>query len=1099
MLTRNEEELFAAAIEKPVEERAAFLDDACGRDALLRAQLESLVAAHDQPDSLLDEPACDETLQLPHPLAEDVGTMIGPYKLLEQIGEGGMGTVYVAEQKQPVRRTVALKVIKPGMDTREVIARFEAERQALAMMNHPSIAKVLDAGATAAGRPYFVMELVKGTPITEFCDQQKLATRERLQLFVTLCQAVQHAHQKGLIHRDLKPGNVLIEVHDVAPVPKVIDFGVAKAIGQQLTEATLHTGFTQMVGTPLYMSPEQAGQSSLDVDTRSDVYSLGVLLYELLTGATPFDKETLAKAGYDEMRRMIREDVPPCPSQRASTLAAKAHPTASQQRGAADRQRIGALRGDLDWIVMKALEKDRARRYESASAFAADVQRYLDDQSVQACPPSAWYRFRKFARRNKAGLLSASGVVLAVSVAVAVSTALIWRAHEHERHEAYRQRITLAHHDLLADNLAAALRRLRVCPEDLRGWEWDYLMRLCKVDPLVIRDKDKTEFYGLAFSPDGEQLASAGGDGTIRIWDSRTGKVVKWFPAHKGRVSSVAFHRDGKHLASRGADKTVKVWDLTTTDEAVFTKPCDEISFGAYTVAFSPDGRLLAWGSDKVVKVWDWKQRQILHNLLGHDFHSIPVAFSRDGRLATASFRGEGVKVYDPETGVPLLAIDHDVPVGALAFTPDGKWLASASRRGPVILWDSRTGAVRQTFDLHTGNVECVAISPDGRYVASGGEDKRVRVWDVTTGRNEEVLGLHGHTDKCWCVAFSPDGRRLASGSSDGTIRIWDATPLKGDEHQEIRTLDHGDEVRTVRFSPDGLSVASGGDGYVAKVWDAQTGLLTTEFPGHKDPSGGYVPVFCLAWHPKGHRIASSSVDTVRVWDARTGVEKIPPLGPTEHAVAFSPGGRYLVTGDGLGAVQVWDGGTGDPVGTLDIHRQSIGSVVFSRDGDLLASASRDGTVKVWDAKRLDKEYLDGKPEPCIPPIQARVPGPGVNIAFSPDGRRLATGGEKNTVIIWDVQTGDEILNLWGEHSGEVYAVAFSPLDDGRLIATAGEDSAVKIWNSHTGDLIHSFRGHEGLVSSLSFSPDGSRLVSGSRDKTVKIWDMTQLSEVRER
>jgi tetratricopeptide (TPR) repeat protein/serine/threonine protein kinase len=401
------------ALELPSAERQAFLDCACGGDAALRAEVESLLQANTCAGSFLESPvpAPDllATVDEPSPV-ERVGTAIGPYKLREELGEGGFGIVFLAEQTQPVRRKVALKVLKAGMDTRQVVARFEAERQALAIMDHPNIAKVFDGGATASGRPYFVMELVKGTSITAFCDQNHLSIRERLELFASVCAAVQHAHQKGIIHRDLKPSNVLVAVHD-KPVVKVIDFGVAKALGQELTEKTLFTGFAQMIGTPLYMSPEQAGMSGLDVDTRSDIYSLGVLLYELLTGTTPFDKERLKQADCDEMRRIIREEEPPRPSTRISTMG-QAAPTASANRKSDPRRLSQLCRGELDWVVMKALEKDRNRRYETANAFAGDVQRYLHDEPVQACPPSAWYRFRKFSRRNKGVLTTATALVL---------------------------------------------------------------------------------------------------------------------------------------------------------------------------------------------------------------------------------------------------------------------------------------------------------------------------------------------------------------------------------------------------------------------------------------------------------------------------------------------------------------------------------------------------------------------------------------------------------------------------------------------------------------------------------------------------------------
>jgi WD40 repeat protein/serine/threonine protein kinase len=1109
-------ELFVHAVGKiPPEQWRAFVAEACGDDSELKQQLEHFLQLHREAGSFLESPAAPLMGTIDESIAERPGTVIGQYKLMEQIGEGGMGLVFVAEQQQPVRRKVALKVIKPGMDTRHVVARFEAERQALALMDHPNIAKVFDGGQTASGRPYFVMELVKGTPITEYCDKNQLAPRERLNLFLNVCQAVQHAHQKGIIHRDLKPTNMLVASHDGTPVVKVIDFGVAKAIGQQLTEKTIYTQFVQMVGTPLYMSPEQAGQSDLDADTRSDIYSLGVLLYELLTGTTPFDKERLKEADYDEIRRIIREEEPPKPSTRISTLG-QAASTVSTNRQCDPHKLKQIFRGELDWIVMKALEKDRNRRYETASALAADVQRYLHDEPVLACPPSALYRFRKLARRNRRALVMVMVLALAALVgvgALAASTVLVWNANknlkeavERERREAYFQRITVAHRELSTDNLAAALRALQDCPKDLHAWEWHYLMRLSRFDPLVITDD--TEVNCVAFSPDGEKLASAGGDGTIKVWSSKTGKRILTFLAHTDAVVSIAFHPDGKHLASRGADRMVKVWDLMATGEAVWTEPCDAVrKFGsAYTIAFSPDGRLLAAASDGVVKVWDWKNRRLLRSLPGHTFHTIPLAFSGDGRLATGYFR-EGVKLWNPEEGILLrTGPAHRQPISALAFSPDGNWLASASFDRTVKLSNSTTGGLHHTFALHTGNVECVAISPNGRLLASGGEDKTVRLWEAMTGR--EVLALHGHTERCACMAFSPDGWRLASASSDKTIRIWDGTPLRGDERgQEALTFtEHRDEIRSVAFRPpDGDRIASADEDGLVKVWDVQTRQVKAEFTGHEEIRGLRGPVFCVAWHPKGHLIASAGLDTVRAWDARTGREvfRLPAaqgkIALPYQAVTFSPDGRYLVTGRGDGAVQIWNGETGQEAGTLGTHKQAIRGAVFSRDGEHLASASSDGIVKLWDAKRLDKQQLDGKVEPRIPPIRARVAGPGLSVAFSPDGQRLATGGEKNTVKILDVQTGRELLPPLEGHSAEVYTVAFSPDAEGRWIASAGEDSTVKVWDSHTGKLLRSFRGHKGLVSSLAFSPDGRWLVSGSRDHTVKVWDVTALSEVPER
>src|ERR1039458_545994 len=413
--------VFNAARRLPARERATYLDEACAGDATLRQRIEELLQASDEACDFLKSPAVIPPSGAVRPAAmptEKPGDRIGRYKLLQQIGEGGCGVVYMAEQEEPVHRRVALKVIKLGMDTKQVIARFEAERQALAPKDHPNIAKVLDAGATDTGRPYFVMELVRGIKITDYCDQNDLSTRERLDLFIQVCHAIQHAHQKGIIHRDIKPSNILVTMNDGVPLPKVIDFGIAKATEGKLTDQTVFTAFEQFIGTPAYMSPEQAEMSARDVDTRSDIYSVGVLLYELLTGQTPFDAKKLLQAGLDEIRRTIRQVEPARPSTCLSTMRGADLTAIAKHRKAEPPKLLHLVRGDLDWIVMKCLEKDRTRRYETANGLAADIQRHLNDEPVVARPPSRFYEFQKTVRRHKFGFGATAAIIIVLAIGV---------------------------------------------------------------------------------------------------------------------------------------------------------------------------------------------------------------------------------------------------------------------------------------------------------------------------------------------------------------------------------------------------------------------------------------------------------------------------------------------------------------------------------------------------------------------------------------------------------------------------------------------------------------------------------------------------------
>jgi WD40 repeat protein/serine/threonine protein kinase len=1148
-----EEILFELAVQKPTpEERAAFLDHVCRDHPGLRAGLEGLLEGHFHAAGFLPKavagglPAAKVTPAAPPP--EAPALRFGRYKLLERIGEGGFGEVWMAEQREPVKRRVALKIIKPGMDSRQVVARFEAERQALAMMDHPNIAKIFDAGmmgdgpdadfgsqsadlspqdrasASAAppgsepprgatplrdecrapiggGRPYFVMELVRGIKITDYCDQHQLPTRDRLKLFIQVCQAIQHAHQKGIIHRDIKPSNILVTLHDGVPVPKVIDFGIAKATEQDLTEKTVFTQFQQFIGTPAYISPEQAEMSGLDVDTRADIYSLGVLLYELLVGETPFDAREMMKVGLDALRQIIREKEPLKPSTKLKTLPVVEVTTAAQRRQTDPACLAHQLRGDLDWIVMKCLEKDRTRRYETANGLAADLGRHLHCEPVLARPPSAAYRLQKTWQRHRMVVLAAALVALALVAGTGVSlwqaaqartsrnaeavqrraaqTALQQEAAERQRAEASEQvargllyvaSLNLIRQAWEEDN-PGRIRQLldQTAGFASRGFEWYYWQRQAHLDRRTFWGHT-ARLWSAADSPDGRCLITASEDGTAKVWDLSTGHELLTLAGHGDSVRSAVFSPDGSQIVTGSKDYLARIWDAAT---GVEIRRLEGHRAAIRTVAFSPDGkRIVTASQDATARVWEVATGRQVLTLLGHSNWVFSAAYAPDGRRIVTSGDDRSARIWDAADGRELRRLTgHQGRVRSAAFSPDNRQVVTASQDHTARVWDAEDGRLRTTLSGHRGYVFSAAFSPDGRQIVTASGDHTARLWDASSGR--PLNQFKGHSSEVYTAVFSRDGREILTASEDRTAKLWDAA-----RQPSARRLDYGAKVLAVAIAPDSQRIAAGGEGGTIRLWSAATGGLELT---------------------------------------------IPDVGTEVRSLAFSPEGARLATGHGDGRARIWLATTGRLLRTLADHVGGVNSATFSADGRRVLTAGSEGQVKVWNAD-------DGRELLSVPRAQGQTFSAGFSpdgsrivsgfetgariceaqtgaelpvrladlhrirsVSFSPDGQWILTASEDKTATVWNASNGAPRLTLTG-HTLGVIAAGYSP--DGGRIVTGSLDGAARVWDAATGQELLSLRGHEAEVYAAAFSPDGQHVVTGSLDGTVRVWTAALPSEV---